>query len=121
MAETTVDAPPSAWLVEGGCCAPVLGEALDEGQATDLAAGFKVLADPIRLRLFSLVANAEGGEACVCDLTAAVDRSQGTVSHHLGLLVEAGLLSREKRGRWSWYAVVPGRLQVLRDALAPVG
>lgn len=101
------------------CCAPVLDHALDEGQAEDLAAAFKVLSDPIRLRLFSLVATADGGEACVCDLTGPVDRSQPTVSHHLGVLVESGLLRREKRGRWSWYAVEPGRLGILRDALAP--
>lgn len=100
------------------CCAPVLDQALDEGQAEDLAAAFKVLADPVRLRLLSLVAQASGGEACVCDLTEPVGRSQPTVSHHLGVLVDAGLLTRTRRGRWSWYAVVPDRLAVLRDALA---
>ncbi len=103
------------------CCAPVLGEALDEDAAEGLASAFKVLSDPVRLRLFSLVAAAEDGEACVCDLTEPVGRSQPTVSHHLAVLVDAGLLRREKRGRWSWYAVETGQLAILRDALAPVG
>jgi len=101
------------------CCAPVLAAALDEGEAEELAAAFKVLADPARLRLLSLVAGAPGGEACACDLVAPVGRSQPTVSHHLAVLVEAGLLEREKRGRWAWYRVVPERLAVLRDVLGP--
>lgn len=103
------------------CCAPVLDTALDEGQAEDLAGAFKVLSDPIRLRLLSLVASSPDGEACVCDLVEPVGRAQPTVSHHLGVLVDAGLLVREKRGRWSWYAVRAERLGVLRDALAPAG
>lgn len=101
------------------CCAPVLDEALTEAQAIDLAASFKVLSDPIRLRLFSIVASAPSGEVCACDLTAPVDRSQPTVSHHLGVLVEAGLLEREKRGKWAWFRAVPARVEVLRAALAP--
>lgn len=100
------------------CCAPVLDRALDEDQAQELAMAFKVLSDPIRLRLFSLVATAPGGEVCGCDLTAPVDRSQPTVSHHLSILVEAGLLSREKRGKWAWFRAVPERVAILRDALA---
>ena len=85
----------------------------------ELAALLKVLAYPARLRLLSLVAAAEGGEACACDLVAPVGRSQPTVSHHLSTLVDAGLLSREKRGRWAWYRVVPERLAALQAALAP--
>lgn len=100
------------------CCAPVTAGVLDEHDATELAGVFKVLADPARLRLLSLVAAAEGGEACACDLIEPVGRSQPTVSHHLSLLVDAGLLSREKRGRWAWYRVVPERLQALQAALA---
>lgn len=99
------------------CCEPVLAGALDEREADELAGAFKVLADPARLRLLSLVAAADNGEVCACDLVAPLGRSQPTVSHHLSVLVEAGLLRREKRGKWAWYSVVPARLAVLRDAL----
>lgn len=99
------------------CCAPVTDRALDEDQAAELAAAFKLLADPVRLRLLSIVATAEAGEVCACDLTEPLGRSQPTISHHLTALTEAGLLSREKRGRWAWFRVVPERLTVLRDAL----
>ena len=102
------------------CCEPVLAEALTEDDATALAAGFKVLSDPVRLRLLSLVANAPDGEVCACDLVEPLGRSQPTVSHHLGVLTEAGLLEREQRGRWAWYRADPGRLGVLRDALGTV-
>ncbi len=102
-----------------GCCGSVMTGPLDESEAGDLAAAFKVLADPARLRLLSLVAAATTGEACACDLVEPVGRSQPTVSHHLSVLVEAGLLSREKRGRWAWYRVVPARLEALRSLLAP--
>ncbi len=99
------------------CCDPLVEAALDEDEAVQLAAAFKVLADPVRLRLLSLVANAEGGEACGCDLTEPVGRSQPTVSHHLSILTEAGLLEREQRGRWAWYRARPEAIAVLRDAL----
>ena len=99
------------------CCAPVTG-GLDEQEAEQLAAAFKVLADPARLRLLSLIAAAPAGEACVCDLVDPVGRSQPTVSHHLSVLADAGLVAREKRGRWVWYRAVPERLAVLRDALS---
>lgn len=104
---------------DGLCCAPVTGGVLGEDDAAELAAVFKVLADPARLRLLSLVAAAETGEACACDLVEPVGRSQPTVSHHLSLLVDAGLLTREKRGKWAWYRIVPERLAVIRDALGP--
>lgn len=100
------------------CCAPVVEKALGEDAAEQLAAAFKVLADPVRLRLLSLIATADGGEACGCDLTDPVGRSQPTVSHHLSILTDAGLLEREQRGRWAWYRVRPEALVVLRDALA---
>jgi ArsR family transcriptional regulator len=100
------------------CCEPVLESALDPGEAVELAAAFKVLADPVRLRLLSLIAAASNGEACACDLVEPVRKSQPTVSHHLSTLTEAGLITREKRGKWAWYRVVPERLAVLRDALA---
>ena len=103
------------------CCSPVTAGVLTEDEAAELAGVFKVLGDPARLRLLSMVASAETGEACACDLVEPVGRSQPTVSHHLAMLVEAGLLSREKRGRWAWYRIVPERLAVVRDVLAPVG
>jgi ArsR family transcriptional regulator len=98
------------------CCDPVMSSALSEEQAEDLAAAFKVLADPARLRLLSMIASAD--EACGCELVEPVGRSQPTVSHHLSVLTEAGLVTREKRGKWAWYRVVPERLAVLREALS---
>jgi len=103
----------------GECCAPVTAGGLHDDQAAELAAVFKVLADPARLRLLSMVAAAEAGEACACDLVEPVGRSQPTVSHHLSTLVDAGLLTRQKRGKWAWYRVVPERLDAVRAALAP--
>ena len=97
------------------CCAPVLQSALSESQAEDLAAAFKVLADPARLRLLSMIASTE--EACACEMVEPLGRSQPTVSHHLAVLTDAGLLSRDKRGKWAFYRVVPERLAVLRDVL----
>jgi ArsR family transcriptional regulator len=105
---------------EVACCTPLTTEGLDEAAASELAELFKALADPARVRLLSLIANAPGGEACVCDLVGPLERSQPTVSHHLSLLVEAGLLAREKRGRWAWYQLVPERLEQVRSTLVPV-
>ena len=102
-----------------GCCPSLTAGVLGESDAEDLAAAFKVLADPARLRLLSLVAASEAGEACACDLVQPIGRSQPTVSHHLSILVDAGFLTREKRGKWAWYRVVPERLELLRAALAP--
>ena len=99
------------------CCQPLVDAPLSEADAEDLAAAFKVLADPARLRLFSLIASAGSGEACACDLVEPLGKSQPTVSHHLSVLTEAGLVTREKRGRWAWYRADPDRLAVLRDAL----
>jgi ArsR family transcriptional regulator, arsenate/arsenite/antimonite-responsive transcriptional repressor len=100
------------------CCDPVLDAALSDEAAADLAAAFKVLADPVRLRLLSLIAAGPDGEQCACDLPALVGRSQPTVSHHLKVLTTAGLLVREQRGRWAWFRAAPDRLEVLRAALA---
>lgn len=99
------------------CCEPVLDTTLTEQQASELAAAFKVLSDPVRLRLLSLVANAPDGEVCACDLVEILGRSQPTISHHLSVLTDAGLLAREKRGRWAWFRANPERLAILRDAL----
>jgi ArsR family transcriptional regulator len=94
------------------------GTAISAEQAEQLAGVLKAIAEPTRLRLLSLVAAHEGGEACVCDLTAPVGLSQPTVSHHLKVLVDAGLLHREKRGVWAYYRLVPDRLSQVAAALS---
>lgn len=104
--------------LETGCCAPLLSGALDEHDATVLAAAFKALADPVRLRLLSLIAAAPEANACSCDLEGPVAKSQPTVSHHLSVLADAGLITKIKAGRWVMCAVVPERLAALRDVLA---
>ncbi|GAA3525640.1 putative transcriptional regulator, ArsR family protein [Aeromicrobium flavum] len=103
--------------VSTSCCSPVTGGVLSDAEARSLAARFKAMGDPSRLRLLSLIAATESGEACVCDLNESLDLSQGTVSHHLGILVKAGLLTRTKRGQWSFYALVPGAMSTLARAL----
>jgi ArsR family transcriptional regulator, arsenate/arsenite/antimonite-responsive transcriptional repressor len=100
------------------CCTPLLREPITADQATDLARLLKALADPTRLRLVSMVAAHEGGEACVCDLTRPLGLTQPTVSHHLKILVDAGILSRDKRGVWAYYALVPGALDALAGVLS---
>jgi ArsR family transcriptional regulator, arsenate/arsenite/antimonite-responsive transcriptional repressor len=104
------------------CCSPMVREPLDEEAAVDLARMFKALSDPVRLRLLSLVASHEGGEACVCDLTGPFDVSQPTISHHLKVLREAGLVGSERRGTWVYYWVRPPALARLSSLLqAPMG
>jgi ArsR family transcriptional regulator, arsenate/arsenite/antimonite-responsive transcriptional repressor len=99
-------------------CAPLLsGAPLDEAEAARLAAALRVLADPARLRILSLVGAQPDHEACVCHLTGALGLAQPTVSHHLKVLYEAGLLARERRGTWVYYRTVPGALAGLRAAL----
>jgi ArsR family transcriptional regulator len=100
-----------------GCCSPVRAEVLDESQAELLAASFAALADPIRLRLLSYIAASGAPEVCACDLLEPSGRSQPTVSHHMKILVDAGLIEREKRGLWVWYRLVPSRLDALRSVL----
>jgi len=100
------------------CCPAVLSSPLSEARAVELALSFSVLADPVRLRLLSLLASAPAGEACVCELVEPLGRSQPTVSHHLKILADAGLIVGEKRGRWVWYRPVPDRLDLLRSVLA---
>src|SRR3954468_738204 len=102
------------------CCAPITGTPLSAEAAEKLAFLLKAMAEPTRLRLLSLVAAHEGGEACVCDLIEPVGLSQPTVSHHLKVLVDAGLLTRDKRGVWAYYRLVPERLQQAARALNPV-
>jgi ArsR family transcriptional regulator len=96
------------------CCPPLAAQALTIEQAEQVAPLIKALADPVRLRLMSLVASHDGGEACVCDLNDAFDLSQPTISHHLKVLHEAGLVDREKRGVWVYYRARP-------QALAAIG
>jgi len=99
------------------CCAPVTSDVLDEDQAETLARTFAALADPTRLRLLSCIASSPDSEMCACDLVEPSGRSQPTVSHHMKILVDAGLVTREKRSLWVWYRVVPERLEALRAAL----
>jgi ArsR family transcriptional regulator len=105
-------------IVDVACCAPLTREPLSASAATDLARTLKAIADPARLRLLSMVAAHDGGEACVCDLTDPLGLSQPTVSHHLKVLVDAGLLTRDKRGVWAYFALVPGALDSLAAVLS---
>ncbi len=101
----------------GGCCPALAVSALDDQQSVRLAAMFKALADPVRLRLLSLVASHPGGQACVCDISATIDVTQPTISHHLKVLRSAGLLDCERRGTWVYYWVIPSALQQLSAVL----
>jgi ArsR family transcriptional regulator, arsenate/arsenite/antimonite-responsive transcriptional repressor len=110
-------APRSSTRVDPvACCAPVRHEVLDDHDAEVLARSFAALADPVRLRLLSLVASATG-EVCACDLVEPSGRSQPTVSHHMKILADAGLVTREKRGLWVWYSPVHSRIDALRASL----
>jgi ArsR family transcriptional regulator len=111
---------PAANTDAAECCAPVVGTALSEPQAVALARLFKALADPVRLRLLSMITGAGGGEACVCELTVGFDVSGPTISHHLKVLREAGLIEGDRRGTWIYYRAVPTALTAASDALAPV-
>lgn len=99
------------------CCPPIVGAALSTTEAQDKAAVLKALADPVRLRLLSLIASAAEGEACACDLNDPVARSQATVSHHLGILVDAGWVLRTQRGKWAWFRVAPSRQDLVKAVL----
>ena len=99
------------------CCPALSVAALGESQAAELAAMFKALGDPVRLRLLSLIASHPGGEACVCEISATFDVSQPTISHHLKLLRSAGLLDCERRGTWVYYWAIPSALRQLSSAL----
>lgn len=101
--------------IDDACCPPgaLLREPLSAAQATDMAVKLKALADPVRLQLFSAIASRAGGEACVCDISAGVEVSQPTVSHHLKVLRDAGLLTSQRRASWVYYAVIPEALASL--------
>lgn len=107
----------SIQTVQEPWCAPTARETVPAERAEHLAAMFKALGDPVRLRLVSMIASHEGGEACVCELTAAFDLSQPTISHHLRVLREAGLVGCERRGTWVFYRLVPGAVAQLAAVL----
>lgn len=117
MTDSPAARPPAP--ADLACCLPTFPGPLSAEEAEPLAAVFKAVADPVRLRLLSLIEHHDDAEACVCDLTEPLGLSQPTVSHHLKILVEAGLLTRTRRGRWSYYAVVGPALEefgaLLRD------
>ena len=102
-----------------GCCSPLAREPLSAEQSHELSRVFKAMGDPVRLRLLSLIASHEGGEACVCDLTGVFDLTGPTISHHLRVLREAGLITGERRGTWVYYRVRPELLGRLSDVLVP--
>ena len=101
------------------CCSPLSREPLSRPQAEQIAPLLKALADPVRLRLLSIVASHDGGEACVCDLLECFELSQPTVSHHLKVLREAGLITGERRATWVYYRVEPDVLEALAAVLVP--
>ncbi|MHC1563603.1 ArsR/SmtB family transcription factor [Actinomycetospora sp. C-140] len=102
-----------------GCCEPLVREPLTAGQSVELARVFKAMGDPVRLRLLSLIASHAGGEACVCDVTDVFDLSGPTISHHLKVLREAGLITGERRGTWVYYRVRPDLLARVSAVLVP--
>ncbi len=110
--------PATVAVGDDECCPAVLSSPLTDERADALARDFAVLSDPVRLRLLSLLVSAPDGEACVCELVPPLGRSQPTVSHHLKILADAGLIAGQKRGRWVWYRVLPERLGQLRGVLA---
>jgi ArsR family transcriptional regulator len=120
-------APPDLAIVAvaaaDACAQPALvGEPIDDASAAGLAHVFKALGDPVRLRLMSLIGARQGGEVCVCDLTSAFDLTQPTISHHLKVLREAGLIDSERRGTWVYYRLVPAALERMAAVLlAPLG
>ena len=108
--------------VAGECSIPLVREPVAEAAAAGLAQVFRALGDPVRLRLVSLIGAHQGGEACVCDLTTAFDLTQPTISHHLKVLREAGIIDSERRGTWVYYRLVPTALERMAALLAsPAG
>ncbi len=108
-----LDLLPVTTTTSSGSCSPVTGTTMSAEDADRTARTLKALADPARLRLLSIIAAHEGGEACVCDLTEPVGLSQPTVSHHLKVLTEAGFVTREKRGVWAYFTLVPDAVRAL--------
>jgi ArsR family transcriptional regulator len=106
-------------MADAACCTPLAEAALPADRAHDLVPAFKALGDPVRLQLLSQIATAPSGEACVCDLTPAFDLTGPTISHHLRVLREAGLIDCERRGTWVYYWAIPGRMAALAHVLTP--
>jgi ArsR family transcriptional regulator, arsenate/arsenite/antimonite-responsive transcriptional repressor len=111
-------------VVDLGCCSPLVAEPVGETDAVEVARAFKALADPVRVRLLSLIGAHEGGDdpgrgVCVCELTGAFSVSAPTISHHLKVLREAGVIASERRGTWVYYWIVPSALERLSDLLTP--
>ncbi|TDC04332.1 transcriptional regulator [Nonomuraea longispora] len=104
----------------GQCCAPIAREPLDEDTAAELAVMLKAVADPVRLRLLSMIGSHAGGEACVCDLTGTFDLTAPTISHHLKVLRKAGLIDGERRGTWVYYRIIPEAVNKLGALFAPL-
>jgi ArsR family transcriptional regulator len=118
---STLDLLPVAPADAAECSVPLAGEPIGESAAAGLAQVFKALGNPVRLRLLSLIGTRQGGEVCVCDLTTAFDLTQPTISHHLKVLREAGILTSERRGTWVYYRLVPAALERMAALLmAPV-
>jgi len=117
--EISIQARVGLPVLADECCSTLLRDPITASQAADLARILKALADPTRLRLVSMVAAHQGGEACVCDLTDPLGLTQPTISHHLKILLDAGILTRDKRGKWSYYALVPAALEALASVLRP--
>jgi ArsR family transcriptional regulator len=111
-------APPVAPNGVADCCSPLTGGVIDTATASQLATMFKALADPARVMLLSLITASDGGEACICDLTGPLSLTQPTVSHHMKLLVEAGLVTREQRGKWAYYRVDVAALDGVAAAIS---
>jgi ArsR family transcriptional regulator, arsenate/arsenite/antimonite-responsive transcriptional repressor len=110
--------PAESRVVVEACVTPLIGEPLGEGAAAALAQVFKALGDPVRLRLVSLIGAHQGGEVCVCELTTAFELTQPTISHHLKVLREAGIIECERRGTWVYYWLVPAALERMAALLA---
>lgn len=119
MSKQEVAAIVALPLADAACCSPLSESALSAEQAQDLAPAFKALGDPVRLQLLSQIASAPSGEVCVCDLTPGFNLSGPTISHHLKVLREAGLIEGERRGTWVYYRAIPGRMGALAHVLTP--
>jgi len=118
---STLDLLPVSPADVAECAIPLVREPIDETTAAGLAQVFKALGDPVRLRLVSLIGAHRGGEACVCDLTTAFDLTQPTISHHLKVLREAGIITSERRGTWVYYRLVPAALERMAALLSMPG
>jgi ArsR family transcriptional regulator, arsenate/arsenite/antimonite-responsive transcriptional repressor len=108
-------------IPSGSCCSPMVAQALTPDGAAEMARAFKVLGDPVRLRVLSLIASRKGGEVCVCEITDAFELTGPTISYHLRMLREAGLVGCERRATWVYYRIVPDKLAGLSEFLDPAG